>query len=108
MATMLIARLVPPYGGDTLFANMYLAYETLSAGMKRMLEGMIAVNRSAKADVMRTREDDIRDGAKAEAKKVRAHPETGRKTLYVNVGHTVRFKDMSAEESAPLAGDKPR
>ena len=110
MATMLIAREVPPYGGDTLFANTYLAYETLSAGMKRMLDGLIAVNHSAKADVTRTREDRMRDGAKAEAKKeyvsehpvVRTHPETGRKALYVNVGHTVRFKDMTEEESAPI------
>ncbi len=110
MATMLIAREVPPHGGDTLFANTYLAYETLSAGMKRMLEGMIAVNHSAKADVTRTREDRLRDGAKSDAKKefisehpaVRTHPETGRKALYVNIGHTVRFKDMSEEESAPI------
>jgi taurine dioxygenase len=110
MATMLIAREVPPRGGDTLFANTYLAYETLSDGMKRMLEGAIAVNHSAKADVTRTREDRVRDGAKAEAKKeyisehpaVRTHPETGRKALYVNVGHTVRFKDMTEEESAPV------
>ncbi|MGH6682692.1 MAG: TauD/TfdA dioxygenase family protein [Pseudolabrys sp.] len=110
MATMLIAREVPARGGDTLFANTYLAYETLSDGMKRMLEGVIAVNHSAKADVTRTREDRIRDGAKAEAKKeyisehpvVRTHPETGRKALYVNVGHTVRFKDMTEEESAPI------
>jgi taurine dioxygenase len=110
MATMLIAREVPARGGDTLFANAYLAYETLSDGMKRMLEGVIAVNHSAKADVTRTREDRVRDGAKAEAKKeyisehpvVRTHPETGRKALYVNVGHTVRFKDMTEEESAPI------
>ena len=110
MATMLIAREVPPRGGDTLFANTYLAYETLSDGMKRMLEGMIAVNHSAKADVTRTREDRVRDGGKAEAKKefisehpvVRTHPETGRKGLYVNVGHTVRFKGMTEEESAPI------
>ena len=53
MGTMLIAREVPPYGGDTLFANTYLAYETLSEGMKRMLDGLIAVNHSAKADVSR-------------------------------------------------------
>jgi taurine dioxygenase len=39
MGTMLIAREVPPRGGDTMFANTYLAYETLSDGMKRMLEG---------------------------------------------------------------------
>jgi taurine dioxygenase len=71
---------------------------------------MIAINHSAKADVTRTREDRIRDGAKAEAKKeyisehpvVRKHAETGRKALYANVGHPVRFKDMSEEESAPI------
>ena len=51
MATMLIARETPPRGGDTLFANMYLAYETLSDGMRRMLDGLIVVNSSAKADV---------------------------------------------------------
>lgn len=110
MATMLVAREVPPYGGDTLFANMYLAYETLSEGMKRMLDGMTAINKSAKADVTRTREDRIRDSGKTEARKeyvsehpvVRTHPETGRKALYVNVGHTAHFKDMSEEESAPL------
>jgi len=108
--TMLIAREVPPYGGDTLFASGALAYETLSDGMKGMLDGLIAVNHSAKADVTRTREDRVRDGGKTEAKKeyisehpvVRTHPETGRKALYVNVGHTVRFKDMTEEESAPL------
>src|SRR6185312_16558001 len=110
MGTMLIAREVPPCGGDTLFANTYLAYETLSDGLKRMLDGLIAVNHSAKADVTRTREDRMRDGAKDDAKKeyisehpvVRTHPETGRKALYVNFGHTVRFKDMTEAESAPL------
>jgi alpha-ketoglutarate-dependent taurine dioxygenase len=110
MATMLIARETPPRGGDTLFANMYLAYATLSDGLKRLLDGLTAVNSSAKADVTRTREDRVRDSAKADARQeysaehpvVRTHPETGRKALYVNGGHTVRFKDMSAEESAPL------
>jgi alpha-ketoglutarate-dependent taurine dioxygenase len=110
MGTMLIAREVPPYGGDTLFASAYLAYETLSEGMKRMLDGLIAINSSAKADVTRTREDRMRDGGKSEAKKeyvsehpvVRTHPETGRKALYINVAHTLRFKDMTEQESAPL------
>src|SRR5678816_4488678 len=99
MASMLLAREVPPTGGDTLFANMYLAYESLSAGMKRMLDGLVAVNDSAKANVTRTREDRIKsDGADAVGKAliaehpvVRTHPETGRKALYVNFGHTVRF-----------------
>ena len=49
MGTMLIAREVPPYGGDTLFANMYLAYEALSDGMQRLLDGLVALNSSAKA-----------------------------------------------------------
>lgn len=110
MGTMLIAREVPPFGGDTLFANMYLAYETLSPGMRRLLDGLIAVNSSAKADVTKTREDRIREGARADAKReyeaphpvVRTHPETGRKALYVNGGHTVRFKDMTEEESTPV------
>jgi taurine dioxygenase len=110
MATMLIARETPARGGDTLFANMYLAYETLSDGMRRLLDGLTAINSSAKADTTKTREDRVRDSGKTDAKQeysaehpvVRTHPETGRKALYVNGGHTLRFKDMSAEESAPL------
>jgi taurine dioxygenase len=110
MGTMLVAREVPPHGGDTLFANMYLAYESLSAGMRRLLDGLVAVNSSAKADTTKTREDRMRDGANPTARKeyvaehpvVRTHPETGRKALYVNGGHTLRFKGMTEEESAPL------
>jgi taurine dioxygenase len=109
MASMLVAREIPPYGGDTLFANMYLAYETLSDGLKAMLEGLLAVNSSAKADASRTREDRMKDSAR-EVKKdyvaahpvVRRHPETGRRALYVNIAHTVRFDGMTEEESAPL------
>jgi taurine dioxygenase len=110
MGTMLIAREVPPAGGDTLFASGYLAYETLSEGMKRMLDGLVAVNTSAKADASRTREDRVKQSLRDDAKKeyvgehpvVRTHPETGRKALYVNVGHTLRFKDMTVEESEPI------
>ena len=112
MASMLLAREIPPFGGDTLFANMYLAYETLSAGMRRLLDGLRAVNSSAKADVSRTREDRIRSDGRAEVREefaaehpvVRTHPETGRKALYVNVAHTVRFAGMTEAESAPLLG----
>ncbi len=110
MAAMLIAREVPPVGGDTLFANMYLAYDALSAGMKRLLDGLIGISSSDKADVSRTREDRIKDSPTAQARKafeathpvVRTHPETGRKALYVNVAHTARFKNMTEEESAGL------
>ena len=111
MASMLIARELPPVGGDTLFANMYLAYETLSDGMKRMLEGLVAVNSSAKADASRTREDRMKDIGRETRKEyvaahpvVRRHPETGRPALYVNIAHTVRFDGMTEEESAPLLG----
>ena len=109
MASMLVAREIPPFGGDTLFANMYLAYDTLSDGMKRMLDGLVAVNSSAKADASRTREDRMKDRAREAARDyvaahpvVRRHPETGRRALYVNVAHTVRFDGMTEEESAPL------
>ena len=110
MASMLVAREVPEAGGDTLFANMYLAYDWLSAGMKRVLDGLVAVNSSANADVSRTREDRMKDSARTGAREeyvaahpvVRVHPETGRRALYVNVAHTVRFEGMTPEESAPI------
>jgi len=110
MGSMLLAREVPPFGGDTLFASQYLAYEALSEGMRKLLDPLVAINSSAKADVSKTREDRIASDGRADARKdyvsahpvVRTHPETGRKALYVNVAHTVRFDSMSEEESAPL------
>ena len=110
MATMLIAREVPPFGGDTLFASGAAAYEALSPALQQMLLPLKGVNTSAKADVTRTREDRIKDAPTAQSKKeltaehpvVRTHPETGRKSLYVNFGHTARFAGMTEEESAPL------
>jgi taurine dioxygenase len=114
MGTFLAAREVPEAGGDTLFANMYLAYETLSDGMKRLIDPLVGVNSSRKADASKTREDRMKADLKsdggggarrdyiAEHPVVRTHPETGRKALYVNIGHTQRFKDMTEEESAPL------
>jgi taurine dioxygenase len=110
MATMLVARELPPYGGDTLFANQYLAYETLSPGMRRFLDNAVGVSNSAKADVTRTREDRLKTDGTARAREnliaehpaVRVHPETGRRALYVNTAHTTRFADMTEEESAPI------
>lgn len=110
MGSMLLAREIPPYGGDTMFANQYLAYEALSDTMKRLLEGLIGISTSAKADVSRTREDRIKSDGKKEASEnyiaehpiVRTHPETGRKALYVNIAHTAGIKGMSDQESAAL------
>jgi len=112
LGTILYMQEVPPAGGDTLFASMTAAYDALSPGLQRLLEGLHAVNASAKADVTRTREDRIRTDGRADAKKeyvaehpvVRTHPETGRKALYVNIAHTVRFAGMTEAESAPLLG----
>ena len=108
MASMLYAIEIPPYGGDTLFANQYLAYETLSERYRKMLDGLIGVSSSLKADASRTREDRLR-AAGVEHKAliaghpvVRTHPETGRKALYVNVGHTTHFTGLTEEESRPL------
>ncbi|KAK4499762.1 hypothetical protein PRZ48_007948 [Zasmidium cellare] len=106
--TILIARELPPYGGDTLFANQIAAYASLSPGLKSILEQLTAVHTSAKADTSKTREDRVKgSGIKQEElvsyhPAVRTHPETGEKSLYVNVAHTDRFDGWTAEESAPL------
>lgn len=109
MGSMLLAREVPPYGGDTLFSNQYLAWESLSPTMQRMLEGLVAINSSAKADVSKTREDRIKsDGKQAQVEYrsehplVRTHPETGRKALFVNVAHTAGIKGLSEAEGRAL------
>ena len=107
-ASMLYAVEIPPYGGDTLFANQYLAYETLSDGLKETLDGLVAVNVSTKPEVSKTREHRLReagDELKAFVNKhpvVRTHPETGGKALYVNNAHTLRFEGWTEQESLPL------
>ena len=118
MGSMLLAKVVPPYGGDTLFANQYLAYDTLSDTMKGVLAGLRGISSSAKADVSKTREDRIKTDGKGDGKGegaaaapqqfqalhpiVRTHPETGRKALYVNVAHTAGIDGMTDAESAPI------
>ena len=108
MASMLYALEIPPYGGDTIFANQYQAYETLSDGLRTVLDGLTAINSSTKADASRTREERLK-AAGVEMKVlvgahpvVRTHPETGRRALYVNIGHTTHFKGWTEEESVPL------
>jgi len=110
LGSMLLAREVPPYGGDTLFASQYQAYETLSAEMKRIIDPLVGISSSAKADVSRTREDRIRSAGKEDGRReyraehpmVRTHPETGRKALFVNTAHTIGIRGLRDEESAPL------
>ncbi|MCX7366661.1 MAG: TauD/TfdA family dioxygenase [Alphaproteobacteria bacterium] len=108
MGSMLLAREVPPYGGDTMFANQYLAYDALSDGLKKTLDGLVGVSSSAKADVTRTREDQMKAAGtqlkilSAEHPIVRSHPETGRKALYTSVAHTAHIKGWTEKESLPL------
>lgn len=106
MASTLLAREVPPTGGDTLFANMYRAWETLPADTQRALATRHAVNVSSKPAVSLTRQDRLAGREAPEHSAVhpvaRTHPETGRRSLYVNVAHTIRFTDLSEADSVPL------
>jgi taurine dioxygenase len=114
LGSVLYAREVPQTGGDTLFANQYLAYDALSEGMKRMLDGMVAIHSARRPyglNAARAFEPGpssmsfhFGDSAHAEIEHpvVRVHGETGRKALYVNGTFTTRFKGMTQEESAPL------
>ncbi|MHB1487991.1 MAG: TauD/TfdA dioxygenase family protein [Acidimicrobiales bacterium] len=86
--SILNARLLPEYGGDTMWANQYMAYERLSPGMKHMLEGMRAVHSAFNLE--------------ATHPAVRTHPDTGRKALFVNAGFTRHFENMTPGESRPL------
>ncbi len=112
MGSILYALDVPPFGGDTLFSNQYLAYETLSRGMQHLLDGMTAIHsaRGPFAPEGRAKENwkNMKVVASEKALEemehpvVRTHPETGRKMLFVNRTFTIRFKDMTELESKPL------
>ena len=111
LGSMIYALEVPPAGGDTLFANMSLAWETLSDGMKDMLSKLEAVHSSRHvfgpgykanpdvADRFRNPEQAVQDAVHPV---VIRHPDTGRKVLYVNPTFTVRFNGWTEEESRPL------
>ncbi len=106
----------PDVGGDTMFANQYLAYDSLSEGMKKMLDGLTAIHTAEgynnslvtkfKDDwSIRPRYDDVMKAAAeivSEHPVVRTHPETGRKALYVSRGYTRYFKGWSFDESRVL------
>ncbi|MBV8776935.1 MAG: TauD/TfdA family dioxygenase, partial [Alphaproteobacteria bacterium] len=112
MGAILYAIAVPPYGGDTMFANQYLAYEALSAGMKKMLKGLRAVHSDRlvagpQAGRNAYRSTKVREDAGWRETVnlhpvVRRHPETGRKLLHVNATYTVGFEGMTEDESQPL------
>ena len=87
-------------GGDTLFANMYLAYELLSEPVKAMLEGLTAIHDGALPYVGAYKTTPPQGGyPRNEHPVVTRHPETGRKVLFVNRGFTTRIVQLSAYES---------
>jgi taurine dioxygenase len=125
LAAVLYAKETPSFGGDTMFSNQYLAYETLPDEMKKRLLKMRAIHASdmphgqedarfgavtkdhAPSDEDRNFNKADMDTAKVDVIEnahpvVRTHPETGRKFLYVNRAFTSRFEGMTIEESLPL------
>ena len=111
MASMLYGDDIPPYGGDTLFANQYLAYDTLSDGMKTMLAKMRAVYTDLRSSgISRNAQSTTKTRAGADFQPsegvhpvVRTHPETGRKALYLPRTLMLRFDGMTEAESEGLA-----
>jgi len=110
--TILYGEEVPPYGGDTVFASMQAAYESLSQPMQAFLEPLLAVHGAASAYDPRTTGDAKYRGEAAitytysdaiydevEHPVVRTHPETGRRSLYVNPMFTQRIVGLAPNES---------
>jgi len=106
-ASLLRACELPEVGGDTLFSNMYTAYETLSYGMKRLLEPLKAVHTVLQARHLQGLSAEVlaektRRSPPVLHPVVRIHPETGRPALYVSEMLTSHFEDMTYPESRPL------
>lgn len=113
LGSILVARELPPSGGDTWFASMYKAYESLSPGLQETLCGLNAVHSArhvfgSAAGYEEHTEGRIGNSAKADTLTdpvhpvVIVHPLSGKKALYVNPGFTLRIDGWTAEESAPL------
>jgi len=110
LGSVLYAREVPPVGGDTLFANMYLAYDALAVATRERLQGLRAINTAEKpeAAITRTHRIEERPGRggqrslQASHPIVRAHPETGRHALYCSDAHTISIEGMPDVDSGPL------
>jgi taurine dioxygenase len=106
LGSILRGRIIPPVGGDTVWADMERAYEGLSDRIKSQIEGRMAVHSMEKV-FGRGMTPDERARALEEYPPqrhpvVRTHPETGRRCLFVNGPFTVRIEDMEPEESDQL------
>jgi taurine dioxygenase len=106
LGTMLQVQHLPQFGGDTLFANMYAAYDDLSEGMKQILEGLVAVHESEHVYPQRFGGQDksgkVRVYPRAEHPVIRTHPETGKQVIFVNSFFTTRIKGLEPAESDAL------
>lgn len=110
MASLLYSMEVPEHGGDTLFANQILAFESLSEPMQRLLSGLTAINTAGNPAIVSTRSERIQDSGsgiqaeqfEAEHPAVITHPETGKKALFVNRAHTQGFQELSEKEGKAL------
>jgi taurine dioxygenase len=102
-ASMLYAIEVPSVGGNTLFTNAYLAYETLPAGIQQRIDGRKAINAYDYANASTIRGTRLAEGVPQYAHPVvRTHPATGRKALYVNRLMTIAIEGLSPAESDGL------
>ena len=102
MGSILYIKQCPPRGGDTLFANMYAAYEALSDRMKAYLDGLTALHDGAsvyRGLYANYGVADKQDYPHAEHPVVRTHPVTGKKALYVNRGFTRHISGIPRDES---------
>lgn len=105
LGSILKAVKVPAVGGDTLFANMVLAYELLPENMKEAITGRVAIHDIARVFAKRLNKsaEELRERyPPVEHPIVRTHPETGESVLYVNTAFTSHIKDMDRDESAQL------
>ena len=97
--TLLLARVLPPYGGDTMFANAALAYDHLSDGLRSSLDGMRAVHQGTELAASAGLDQ---QAVTTTHPVVRTHPVTGRRALFVNGNYTSHFEGWTPDESAPL------
>lgn len=103
--TLLYGVELPSTGGNTLFANTYLAYDALSPAQKKALASLEAINVYDYATQVRTGRLDRAQSPHATHPVIRTHPETGRKALYVNRLMTEEIVDFPAEQGDPLLAE---